>query len=485
MSFLSRWFGKRSPQMKASDLVAAIKRAVGDDLVCVALYGSVASGEYQEGSSDVNLLVVTKKLDAPALKRLSPAGRTWVGSKVKPVFFTPDELERMAEVFPMEFLDIQENRRLIFGEDLFRRLAINRRNLRNEVEQEVKSKIRAFRQGVLAAQGGRKQVSLVIAQSLVSLMPVFRSLIRMKKQRPPRQRQRLLEDISRIFDLQRQTLEEALSLRYGGPVLSAAAQDLLFEKYMMELERLSSLVDRMDADGNVSQAPRTRPERDAREVAGERDHGRGEGRGEGREGRGGREGREGRRGRDRDRGRDRGDRGRGGPGSGEIKGKQEKLAEVMAILSQEPPKKRWDPKEPERFQSDPMSRDASRPVGERFGWDRAWKKPGAEAGGAEAFAWDNDLRQKERRERLERRLQKEGGVSEAAPEEKISTLSGEPAESPVPAADFSPSPASAPEAPAAAAPEAPAEAPAPPRPAPRPAKVDPVRERLPEEKFNW
>src|SRR4051812_25774495 len=116
MSLLSKILGpKRSPQMVAADMVSSLKKAVGDDLVSVMIYGSVASGEFTPERSNINVLVLTKRLDAPTLRFLEKASAAWRNTKgLKPLFMSSEELQRLADVFPMEFLDIQDNRRLLF-----------------------------------------------------------------------------------------------------------------------------------------------------------------------------------------------------------------------------------------------------------------------------------------------------------------------------------------------------------------------------------
>ena len=65
----------RHPQL--GRLVADLEGALGERLVSVVLYGSAARGDYQEKTSDFNLLLVLRDLEPAPLEALSPARRRW------------------------------------------------------------------------------------------------------------------------------------------------------------------------------------------------------------------------------------------------------------------------------------------------------------------------------------------------------------------------------------------------------------------------
>jgi delta-aminolevulinic acid dehydratase/porphobilinogen synthase len=87
--------------------------------VSVLLHGSAASGNFVEGHSDQNLIVVLKDGSLPALKRALPAVWRWrrQGQPI-PVFFSMDGLARSVEDFPVEFLDLRDGYRVLAGADV-------------------------------------------------------------------------------------------------------------------------------------------------------------------------------------------------------------------------------------------------------------------------------------------------------------------------------------------------------------------------------
>jgi hypothetical protein len=53
--------------------------------------------------------------------------------------------------------------------------------------------------------------------------------------------------------------------------------------------------------------------------------------------------------------------------------RNKRLAEVRQMVLDAALKKRWEPKEPDRFATDDMARDATLSLAARFSWDRAWQ----------------------------------------------------------------------------------------------------------------
>lgn len=332
MRFLQRLFARRfDPADAAERTVQAFKTALGPDLAGVAAFGSWAVGEYVDGHSDLNLLVVTRRLDADVIRRMAPAVAAVAGPKCRPLVFSQAELRRFAEAFPLEFQDMAETRKVLHGEDPFGRLDVRSSRLAEELESEARNRLIKFRQRWLLTGGLDGPARELAASTIGAVLPLLKGMLRLKGRKAPRQRVRVIEDACRQFRLSRRTLLQAHDLRYGRKNAGRIDAVGLLDRLLAELERLAETCVRLREE---EQAP----------GGGERDRG-GERRGE----------------------RDR----RGGGNLGGDKAKR--LAEVRQAVAEASQKKRWEPKEPERFVSDEMGRDASLSLAARFAWDRAWQ----------------------------------------------------------------------------------------------------------------
>src|ERR1700687_3544897 len=112
-------------------LVEDLRAAHGDNLASIVLYGSVAAGDQIETRSDHNLLIALDRITSDDLRLSQTAVRDWhsLGQSL-PVYFTVEELKRAADVFPIEFLQMEKARKVLYGRDPFEFVEISPANLR-------------------------------------------------------------------------------------------------------------------------------------------------------------------------------------------------------------------------------------------------------------------------------------------------------------------------------------------------------------------
>src|SRR5688572_20146684 len=107
-------------QTLLQNYVKEVKGAFGDQLEGLLLYGSAVRGEFLLGRSNLNILLLVSSYDSAVLKRYSVLHRRWSKEQiVVPLFLTEEELRMSAAVFPLEFLEIQEQHRALDGRDPF------------------------------------------------------------------------------------------------------------------------------------------------------------------------------------------------------------------------------------------------------------------------------------------------------------------------------------------------------------------------------
>src|ERR1700761_7334455 len=134
-------------EQKLSDLVERLKTAFGEHMVSAVLYGSAAMGDWHEPSSDLNVLCVLDRVTPSELAHSEPVFRWWrEKSNPPPLLLTEEEVRTSTDCFPMEFQDMQEHRRVLYGPDLIAELKIDRSFYRAQVEHELRAKQIRLRQ---------------------------------------------------------------------------------------------------------------------------------------------------------------------------------------------------------------------------------------------------------------------------------------------------------------------------------------------------
>jgi predicted nucleotidyltransferase len=219
----------------------------GDNLICAAVYGSAAGNDYHEGLSDVNLVLVVKKLDLDALDCVTRFQRQMRGVKLSmPLMMTKEHIETSLDVFPIEFLEIRERHKILLGEDYFNNLTIDTRNLRHECEHELKGRIIRLRQSYMEV--GRKRGSLrhLLVSAHSANFPAFRAAIRLKNGQPSLGKEDIEGQLQQHFGLNPKPFHQIRLLR-AGHLKQDSLADLrqLLDNYLVEVEKLAQAVDQL------------------------------------------------------------------------------------------------------------------------------------------------------------------------------------------------------------------------------------------------
>ena len=221
----------------------ALRECFGDNLVSVMLYGSYVSDDFVPRVSDVNVLVLLDHSDPGQIRQLGARARRLIRRfRITPLILTRSEFGNSADVFPMEYMDIAERNRVLFGEDETRSLALEKKNLRHQLEERLRGSV-AFLRQVLVASRGRKRVLRHNLKILYgSLKAIFKGLLRMRGVTEiPADGSTLLEQLASSFNVQVDPFQHLRVLRRGGK------QDTtrLADEVLAALQELVSLIDRM------------------------------------------------------------------------------------------------------------------------------------------------------------------------------------------------------------------------------------------------
>jgi predicted nucleotidyltransferase len=216
------------------------------NLISAIVYGSSASGDFSPKSSDLNLLFICEEVDLMVLKKSLQLVNKGIRKNITaPLFLTKEYMETSADVFPIEFLDMKESHLLIYGKDLLSDLVIDLRNLRHQCEEQIKGKLIRVRQAYLEVGLRRKGIEALLKESLSSLIPVFRNLIRLKGLKPSLKKEEILGELARTFDLKGDVFIEIWRDRQEDEKIGGQRAEAFLGKYISQLEKLAVAVDKL------------------------------------------------------------------------------------------------------------------------------------------------------------------------------------------------------------------------------------------------
>lgn len=226
-----------------------LHRACQDNLTSVILFGSSAAGDHLGRQSDYNTLVVVKRLGLPELAALAPVARAWVRrGNPPPLCFTQESLERSADTFPLELLDIRDHHRILAGEDVISRLAVRPDHVRHQLEYELKGKLMQLRSRYLLSAGRPSQLRQLMTRSLSTFLVLFRGALRLHQPTVPAAKLEALRQLAALTQVDVSAIETVARLKAGARV-PGVVMERLFADYLAAIELLVVSVDRFLSSG--------------------------------------------------------------------------------------------------------------------------------------------------------------------------------------------------------------------------------------------
>jgi hypothetical protein len=231
---------------RAHAFAAELKGIYGDDLVSVVLYGSAARGEYREGVSDLNVLVLLRENGPASLRRATGLARRWAAEgNPPPLILAEEEWRRSADVFPIEYSDMRDAHRVLLGDDPFRGIEVHRGDLRRQCEREIKGKHIQLREHFLVSADDPAMLGQLLVKSFPTFLVLFRTVLRLGGDAVPRDPEETVRATAARVGFAPEPLLEICRARSERAELRPAADAPLVTAYLEAVERTSRHVDRL------------------------------------------------------------------------------------------------------------------------------------------------------------------------------------------------------------------------------------------------
>jgi predicted nucleotidyltransferase len=237
MSFAIQQFGAFIDDVKATH---------GDNLASVILYGSAAAGDFIAQASDYNLLIALHEIRPKDLRNAQAPMREWqkMGHQL-PVYFTVSELQNAADVFPIEFHQMERARKVLYGDDVLRDLKISDEFLRHQTEYELRSKLLQLRRLYIPASASVEKLCGLMTESLTSFAALFRAVLLLHEVKSPVTKREIVSATAKRLNLDETPFEKIFEIRENSAsnTLDEISANRLFSDYMREIERVIHAVD--------------------------------------------------------------------------------------------------------------------------------------------------------------------------------------------------------------------------------------------------
>jgi predicted nucleotidyltransferase len=239
----------KDPQEIFPDIINGLKDLFADELLSIILYGSAASGDYVPGKSDINFMIALSDAGIDRIDLAFDLVAGWQKRNVAtPLFLTEAYVRTSLDVFPIEYLNFQNNYKLVYGKDILQDLSFDSEFLRLQCEREIKGKMLLLREGFLESRGKGRNLQPLIAGSLGALIAIFNGLLHLRGRELPHRHRDVIVAFCEVFEIDTALFVNLLDVKEKKVKLSDSELTGLFEDYLREVKKLWQMVDTLHTE---------------------------------------------------------------------------------------------------------------------------------------------------------------------------------------------------------------------------------------------
>jgi hypothetical protein len=233
------------------ELVARLENAFHDRLVSVILYGSgapAAGAEAQHnGFSDLNVLCVLKHVTPRELDDSEPIVHWWRGhGHPSPLFMSEEEVHNSADSFPVEFRDMQERRKVLYGIDVIADLYVDPKYYRAQLEHELRAKLFRLRQQAAGVLSDPAALMKLCVDSVSTFCVLGRHALAAAHIEVPHDRRAVVERLGKAMRADMTAFTQLLDVREKKPGVAVESSAPLFADYLECVRKLVEFVDGLE-----------------------------------------------------------------------------------------------------------------------------------------------------------------------------------------------------------------------------------------------
>lgn len=239
--------GTKDPEKILQEFSNDFQEAFGSGLVSLILYGSGAGADFDPKKSDLNFLAVLTEAGINQLSKTFTLLKKWEKRGVAiPICVTRAYIESSLDTFPLEFLNMKNSYRLTFGEDVLKDLSFDKKDVRLQVERELKGKLLHLRGAYLETKGNLRSVKPVIATSLTTFASIFRGILFLLEKDMPQAKRDVISSAGKEMGLDNELFNKLYDIAKGLEKPSSSELDRIVIRYIEEIKKAAFFIDKLD-----------------------------------------------------------------------------------------------------------------------------------------------------------------------------------------------------------------------------------------------
>jgi predicted nucleotidyltransferase len=161
-----------------NEFLSQIIKLYADDLVSIMAFGSSATGDYVESTSDINLMIVYSDLNITDLNSVAQLARTWLKKRAfSPRFISMNNLSNSSRFFQIDMLEMKDMHVTLFGKDLLSDIPVVREGLHWQLSYEIKAMRMRIKQQFWRSCGDDRLMYRILLERFTSIIHLSRVLL--------------------------------------------------------------------------------------------------------------------------------------------------------------------------------------------------------------------------------------------------------------------------------------------------------------------
>lgn len=229
------------------ELVTKFERSFQDRLVSVVLYGSAAGEDHHTKFSDLNVLCVLKEITPRELGEAEPILHWWREHKhPAPTLMSEEEVHNSADCFPIEFRDMKDRRKVMYGVDVVADVKVDGKFYRAQIEHELRAKLLRLRQQGASVLSDPAALLKLCVDSVSTFCVLGRHAMVAAGTVAKTERRAVVHQISHTLKMDVTPFEILLDVREDKSGVDPGDPGELFASYLECIRRLIEFVDRLE-----------------------------------------------------------------------------------------------------------------------------------------------------------------------------------------------------------------------------------------------
>lgn len=167
----------------------------------IFIYGSNAHVEESLLKNNINLMIITDKIEGDDIKQLSKPTNKWMKNNPIPIFMGLEEWYDSSDVYAMEYSDIKDNHKILVGKNIIENIQIEKSDIRLQCETETKNLLMRLRSHYLQYADNPERVLDSFIPVTKTIIAIFKAILKIKEIKVPEKNTDIIKSVGELLNI--------------------------------------------------------------------------------------------------------------------------------------------------------------------------------------------------------------------------------------------------------------------------------------------